>query len=228
MPRRGNLTSEIGIAPTPEDRRPRCPGAVLAWLREEHCVNQQRVEALIRELLVELGENPDREGLLKTPQRVARAWEFLTSGYRTDAEELVNGAIFTQNADNMVIVRDIEVYSMCEHHMLPFYGRCHVGYIPQGKVFGLSKIARMVDMFARRLQIQERLTEEIAHAVMDGIHAEGVGVVIEARHLCMMMRGVEKQNSMMTTSAVLGSFHNDAATRAEFLALIDRQRVGGV
>ena len=191
-------------------------------------MNQQRVEALIRELLVELGENPDREGLLKTPQRVARAWEFLTSGYRTDAEELVNGAIFTQNADNMVIVRDIEVYSMCEHHMLPFYGRCHVGYIPQGKVFGLSKIARMVDMFARRLQIQERLTEEIAHAVMDGIHAEGVGVVIEARHLCMMMRGVEKQNSMMTTSAVLGSFHNDAATRAEFLALIDRQRVGGV
>ena len=190
-------------------------------------MNQQKVEKLISELLTELGEDPAREGLLATPGRVARAWEFLTSGYRTDHDALINGAIFTQKTNNMIIVRDIELYSMCEHHMLPFFGRCHVGYISDGKVFGLSKIARLVDMYARRLQIQERLTEEIAHAIMDSIHPEGVGVVIEARHLCMMMRGVEKQNSMMTTSSVVGSFHSDAPTRAEFLTLIDRSRHGG-
>ncbi|NSW56604.1 MAG: GTP cyclohydrolase I FolE [Armatimonadetes bacterium] len=187
-------------------------------------MNHERVRALIRELLTELGEDPDREGLLKTPDRVARAYEFLTSGYRMDLEEVINQAVFTQDTNNMVIVRDIELYSMCEHHMLPFYGRCHVGYISDGKVFGLSKIARMVDMYARRLQIQERLTEQIARAIMDSINAEGVGVIIEAKHLCMMMRGVEKQNSMMTTSSVLGSFHDDEATRAEFLSLIGRHR----
>lgn len=189
-------------------------------------MNHARVEALIRELLVELGEDPDREGLLKTPARVARAFEFLTSGYRMDPEVIINQAVFTQDTNNMIIVRDVELYSMCEHHMLPFYGRAHVGYIASGKVFGLSKIARLVDMYARRLQIQERLTEQIARAIMDNIGAEGVGVIIEARHLCMMMRGVEKQNSMMTTSSVLGSFHNDPATRAEFLTLVNRLRPG--
>jgi len=187
-------------------------------------MDHQRVETLIRELLAELGEDPDREGMLKTPQRVARALEFLTSGYRMDLETVINEAVFTQDTNNMVIVRDIELYSMCEHHMLPFYGRCHVGYISRGKVFGLSKIARMVDMYARRLQIQERLTEQVARAIMDSIDAEGVGVIIEAKHLCMMMRGVEKQNSLMTTSSVLGSFHDDDATRAEFLSLIGRHR----
>ncbi|NPV45822.1 MAG: GTP cyclohydrolase I FolE [Armatimonadetes bacterium] len=189
-------------------------------------MNHARVEALIRELLVELGEDPDREGLLKTPARVARAFEFLTSGYRMDPEVVINQAVFTQDTNNMIIVRDVELYSMCEHHMLPFYGRAHVGYIASGKVFGLSKIARLVDMYARRLQIQERLTEQIARAIMDNIGAEGVGVIIEARHLCMMMRGVEKQNSMMTTSSVLGSFHDDPATRAEFLTLVNRLRPG--
>lgn len=187
-------------------------------------MNQTRVEALIRELLIELGEDPDREGLLKTPGRVARAFEFLTSGYRMDPEVIINQAVFTQNTNNMIIVRDVELYSLCEHHMLPFYGRAHVGYIASGKMFGLSKIARLVDMYARRLQIQERLTEQIARAIMDNIGAEGVGVIVEARHLCMMMRGVEKQNSMMTTSSVLGSFHDDPATRAEFMALVNRRR----
>jgi GTP cyclohydrolase I len=187
-------------------------------------MNHEKVAHLVRELLVELGEDPDREGLLKTPHRVAQAWSFLTSGYRADVEQLINGAIFTQEANNMVIARDIEVYSMCEHHMLPFFGRCHIGYIPNGKIFGVSKLARLVDMYARRLQIQERLTEQIAHAIMEGIGAEGVGVIIEAQHLCMMMRGVEKQNSLMTTSAVLGSFRKRLATRNEFLTLISRDR----
>jgi GTP cyclohydrolase I len=187
-------------------------------------MNTHKVEALIRELLIEIGEDPDREGLLKTPARVAKAYEFLTSGYRMDLDEVINSAIFTQQTNNMVIVRDIELYSLCEHHMLPFYGRCHVGYISRGKVFGVSKIARLVDLYARRLQIQERLTEQVAHAIRDNIDAEGVGVIIEARHLCMMMRGVEKQNSLMTTSSVLGSFHDSEATRSEFLSLIGRGR----
>jgi GTP cyclohydrolase I len=187
-------------------------------------MDRKKVEGLIRELLLEIGEDPDREGLVKTPERVARAYEFLTSGYRMDLDEVINNAIFTQQTNNMVIVRDIELYSLCEHHMLPFYGRCHVGYISKGKVFGVSKIARLVDLYARRLQIQERLTEQIAHAIMDNIGAEGVGVIIEARHLCMMMRGVEKQNSLMTTSSVLGSFHDSQATRTEFLSLINRAR----
>jgi len=184
----------------------------------------QKVEALIRDLLIEIGEDPEREGLLATPNRVARAYDFLASGYRTTPEEVIGNAVFTQDTDNMVIVRDIELYSMCEHHMLPFYGRCHVGYISDGKVLGLSKIARLVDCYARRLQIQERLTQQVARAIMDAIDCEGVGVIIEARHLCMMMRGVEKQNSLMTTSSVLGSFHDDEATRTEFLSLISRPR----
>jgi GTP cyclohydrolase I len=183
-----------------------------------------KVAKLARELLIEIGEDPEREGLVKTPERFARALQYLTSGYRADSQALINGAIFTQSTNNMIIVRDIEVYSLCEHHVLPFFGRCHVGYIAEGKVFGLSKIARLVDMYARRLQIQERLTEQIAHAIMDAVKAEGVGIIIEARHLCMMMRGVEKQNSLMTTSSVLGSFHDDPSTRNEFLSLISRSR----
>ena len=190
-------------------------------------MNLERVGELVRELLVEVGEDPDREGLVKTPERVARAYQFLTRGYRMDVDELINGAIFTQETNSMVVVRDIELYSLCEHHLLPFYGRCHVGYISNGRVFGLSKIARLVDLYARRLQIQERLTEQIARTIMSSINAEGVGVVIEARHLCMMMRGVEKQNSLMTTSSVLGSFHDSEATRAEFMALISRPRDSG-
>jgi len=188
-------------------------------------MNEERVKNLIRELLIEIGEDPEREGLLKTPERVSRAYAYLFSGYHSDPAGVVNDAIFHSESNNMIICRDIEVYSMCEHHMLPFFGRCHVGYIAQDKVVGVSKMARIVDSFARRLQIQERLTAEVARAVMDFTHAEGVGVVIECRHLCMMMRGVEKQNSIMTTSSVLGSFHHDPATRAEFLNLIARTAV---
>jgi GTP cyclohydrolase IA len=185
-------------------------------------MNLQRIEELIRELLRELGEDPDREGLSKTPERVAKAYEFLFSGYRMDPKAIINDAVFESESNNMIICRDIEVYSQCEHHMLPFYGRCHVGYIAQEKVLGLSKLARIVDCYARRLQIQERLTAQVADEVMAATNAEGVGVVMECHHLCMMMRGVEKQNSVMTTSSVLGSFHDDAATRAEFLNLISR------
>jgi GTP cyclohydrolase I len=183
-------------------------------------VNTKRIEELIRQLLLEIGEDPSREGLLKTPHRFAKAMEFLTSGYRTDIDRLINGAIFTQETNSMVIVKNIEVYSMCEHHMLPFFGRCHIGYIPNGRVFGLSKLARLVDMYARRLQIQEKLTEQISQAIMDATNAKGVGVMIEAQHLCMMMRGVEKQNSVMITSSVVGAFRESAATREEFLALV--------
>ena len=182
----------------------------------------RKMEALVRELLLELGEDPDREGLLKTPQRVAKAFSFLTHGYRTDLKEVINQAIFTQATSSMVIVKDIELYSLCEHHLLPFFGRCHIGYIPDGKVFGVSKLARLVDMYARRLQLQERLTEEISQVVMAEIGAKGVGVMIEARHLCMMMRGVEKQNSTMVTSSVLGVFREHLATREEFLTLVRR------
>ena len=181
-----------------------------------------KLARLTRELLVELGEDPDREGLLKTPERVAKALAFLTSGYRTSTEEVINAALFTQKTSSMVIVKDIELYSMCEHHMLPFFGRCHIGYIPNGRVFGVSKLARLVDMYARRLQLQERLTEQISTVVMESIDAKGVGVMIEARHLCMMMRGVEKQNSTMVTSSVLGVFRDSVPTREEFLALIGR------
>jgi GTP cyclohydrolase I len=188
-------------------------------------VNTAKIEGLVRELLHELGEDPQREGLAKTPHRVAEAMAFLTSGYRTDPERVINNAIFTQETNSMVIVKNIEVYSLCEHHMLPFYGRCHIGYIPNGRVFGVSKLARLVDMYARRLQLQERLTEQISRIVMDSIDARGVGVMIEARHLCMMMRGVEKQNSVMVTSSVVGAFRESQATREEFLALIGNRAV---
>jgi GTP cyclohydrolase I len=183
-------------------------------------VDIDKIERLTREHLVAIGEDPDREGLQKTPHRVAKALEFLTSGYRADLRKVINDAVFTQSTNSMVIVKNIEVYSMCEHHMLPFYGRCHIGYVPTGKVFGVSKLARLVDMFARRLQLQERLTEQVSQAIMETIGATGVGVMIEARHLCMMMRGVEKQNSVMVTSSVLGSFRESQATREEFLSLI--------
>ena len=187
-------------------------------------IDIHRIEHLTRELLEALGEDPQREGLVKTPDRVAKALAFLTSGYRSDITTVINDAIFTQTTNSMVIVKDIEVYSLCEHHMLPFYGRCHIGYIPRGRVFGISKLARLVDMYARRLQIQERLTEQIAYAIKDSINADGVGVMIEARHLCMMMRGVEKQNSMFVTSSVLGVFRTNPPTREEFLSIINRRR----
>lgn len=183
-------------------------------------MNKDRVSELIRELLKELGENPEREGLLKTPDRTAKSWEFLTRGYHQDLETVINEAIFTSETNNMVIVKDIEIYSLCEHHLLPFYGKCHIGYISKGQVLGVSKLARIVDMYARRLQIQERLNDQVARAVMDSLQPEGVGVVMECKHMCMMMRGVEKQNSLMTTSTVLGSFHDDEATRLEFLRLV--------
>ena len=175
-----------------------------------------------RNAIVAIGENPDREGLLDTPKRAAKALEFLTSGYRQDLETLVNGAVFESENDEMVVVRDIELYSMCEHHMLPFSGRCHIGYLPNGKVLGLSKFARITDMYSRRLQIQENLTREIALAVQNVTDARGVAVVVEARHFCMMMRGVEKQNSTMASSVMLGDFREHQATRSEFLRLIGK------
>lgn len=173
-----------------------------------------------RAIIEAVGEDPGREGLLKTPQRAAKAFEFLTQGYRQDVNKLVNEAIFTSDTDEMVIVRNIELYSLCEHHMLPFIGKAHVAYLPEGKVIGLSKIARIVDLFARRLQIQEVLTKQIADCINSAIDAKGVGVVIEAQHMCMMMRGVEKQNSIMTTSCMLGTFREQLQTREEFLRLI--------
>ena len=188
-------------------------------------MNEKRFAELVRELLIEIGEDPEREGLLKTPQRTASAWKFLTSGYRNDPKSVIGDAIFGSEVNNMIIARDIEVYSLCEHHLLPFYGRCHIGYIPNDRVLGVSKLARIADHHARRLQIQERLTAQIAQEIMESIGALGVGVVMECRHLCMMMRGVQKQNSIMTTSSVLGSFHDDATTRTEFLDLIGRNAV---
>lgn len=177
---------------------------------------------LYKDLLSRIGEDPDREGLLDTPDRAAKAMEFLTQGYRQSLEDVINDAVFTVDDNHMIIVRDIELYSLCEHHMLPFFGKCHIGYIPEGKVLGVSKLARIVDLFARRLQIQERLTNQVASSIMDTLAPEGVGVVIEAQHLCMMMRGVEKQNSCMVTSAMLGSFRGEPSTRNEFLKLIGK------
>lgn len=182
--------------------------------------NEARIAGLVRQLLVELGEDPTRDGLLKTPERVAKSLAFLTRGYRQTPRGVLNNAVFDAGANHMVVLRSIEVYSLCEHHMLPFYGSCAVGYIAKSKVLGVSKIARIVDCFARRLQIQERLTEQVAEAIQDAAKAEGVGVVFKCRHLCMMMRGVEKQNSEMVTSAMLGSFRSDEKVRQEFLSLI--------
>jgi len=180
------------------------------------------MEQSIRDILIHVGENPEREGLLDTPSRVSKAYDHILGGYKLDPEAILSKAIFTENVNHMIIVRDIEIYSMCEHHMLPFFGKVHIGYISENKVYGVSKLARVADAFARRLQVQERLTQQIANAIMGPINAEGVGVVIEAKHMCMMMRGVEKQNSMMTTSAMLGSFRDDAKTRDEFLRLIGK------
>ena len=180
-------------------------------------------EDLVREMLVRLGEDPQREGLLRTPERVQKAFEFLTRGYNEDPEALLKNALFTVNYDEMVIVKDVEVFSLCEHHMLPFFGKVHVAYIPNGKVIGLSKIPRLIELFSRRLQIQERLTTQIAETIQKVIQPQGVGVVIEARHLCMMMRGVEKQHSAAVTSSMLGCFREEQETRTEFLSLI-RQR----
>src|SRR5215218_9796608 len=185
------------------------------------------MQDIIRQLLAELGEEPQREGLLDTPARVERALRFLTSGYRADIDATLNNALFSVDYNEMVIVRDIDFYSLCEHHLLPFFGKCHVAYIPQGRVLGLSKIPRLVDIYARRLQIQERLTNQIAETLREKIHPLGVAVVMEGTHLCMSMRGVEKQNSLATTSAMLGVFREDARTRMEFLELL-RPRGGMV
>jgi len=190
--------------------------------REEGAI-ADHLEAILREL----GENPQREGLQATPRRYEKALRFLTSGYSADLEEIVNGAIFNETCDEMVIVKDIEFFSMCEHHLLPFYGKAHVAYLPKNKIIGLSKIPRIVDMFARRLQVQERLTQEIARCLMDVLDAQGVGVIMEARHFCMMMRGVEKQHSGTVTSAMLGDFRARKETRNEFLSLVRHNSLQG-
>jgi GTP cyclohydrolase IA len=184
-------------------------------------------EDLVREMIVRLGEDPTREGLVDTPERVHRAYEYFLKGYREDPQAMLKDALFSVNYDEMVIIKDVEMFSLCEHHMLPFFGKVHVAYIPNGKVIGLSKIPRLVEIFARRLQIQERLTTQIAETIQNAIQPQGVGVVIEARHLCMMMRGVEKQHSAAVTSSMLGCFRDSQETRTEFLSLI-RQRPNGV
>ena len=189
---------------------------------DDEQVHDPDKERLVREMLGRIGEDPDREGLRRTPLRVAKALDFLTSGYDLSAEEIIKKAVFEEDVREMVVVRDIEFYSLCEHHMLPFFGQAHVGYLPNGKVVGLSKVARVVDVFARRLQVQERLTNQIADALMDHLDAHGVAVVLEASHTCMMMRGVQKQNSSTVSSAMRGTFETDARTRAEFLGFLNR------
>jgi GTP cyclohydrolase IA len=179
-----------------------------------------KIANVYRELLQGIGEDVGREGLLRTPDRAARALEFLTQGYRQNLDQIINGAVFESRASEIILVKDIELYSLCEHHLLPFIGRAHVAYLPNGKVIGLSKVARIVDVFARRLQIQENLTTQIAESLMRCLEPSGVAVVVEAKHLCMMMRGVEKQNSVMKTSCLLGTFKEDARTRSEFLSLL--------
>ncbi|HBG61861.1 MAG: GTP cyclohydrolase I FolE [Omnitrophica WOR_2 bacterium GWF2_38_59] len=178
------------------------------------------MENYYKDILKSIGENINREGLKNTPKRAANAFKYLTKGYNDDIKEIVNNAIFESDNDEMIIVKDIEVYSLCEHHLLPFFGKCHIGYLPDGKILGLSKFARIVDMFSRRLQVQENLTKQIAETIMEHTQAKGVGVVIEAKHLCTMMRGVEKQNSSMITSCMLGLFRSEGSTRSEFLTLI--------
>jgi len=185
--------------------------------RHDHLVQ------LIEQLLTDLGENPKREGLLRTPHRVAKAYEFLTKGYQEDIQKVLNDAVFDEKYSEMVIVKDIDFFSLCEHHMLPFFGKAHVAYIPKGKIVGLSKIPRIVEVFSRRMQVQERMTQQIADTLYNALSPEGVGVVVEARHMCMMMRGVEKQNSLATTSAMLGTFRDDVKTRGEFLHLIESE-----
>lgn len=193
---------------------------IISLNTEENKMDQVKVEKFIVDLLHELGEDPKREGLLNTPKRVAKAYEFLTIGYKVNIKKLLNDAIFNEKYDEMVLVKNIDFYSLCEHHMLPFYGKVHVAYIPDGKIVGLSKIPRIVDMYSRRLQVQERMTQQIADTIDEFLQPKGVAVVSEAFHMCMMMRGVEKQNSSATTSAVHGVFKDDARTRTEFLELI--------
>ena len=188
---------------------------------EDLAKRRERITGLVAQLLKEIGEDPQREGLVRTPARVARAYEFLTKGYAEDLKAVLNDAIFSEKYSEMVIVKDIDFFSMCEHHLLPFYGRAHVAYIPNGKIVGLSKIPRIVEVFSRRLQVQERLTQQIAETLYEALNPDGVGVVVEARHMCMMMRGVEKQNSVATTSSMLGVFRDDMKTRGEFLHLIE-------
>ena len=188
--------------------------------RVEGGFNMNRMEELVRENLLLVGEDPDREGLLRTPQRVAKAWEFLTEGYTKNIDEVLNEAIFEERYDEMVIVKDIDFYSLCEHHCLPFFGKAHIAYIPNGKIVGLSKIPRIVDIFARRLQVQERMTQQIAETLQAKLQPQGVAVVTEASHMCMMMRGVQKQNSATTSSAMLGVFKHQVETRNEFMTLI--------
>ncbi|MGH9492229.1 MAG: GTP cyclohydrolase I FolE [Terriglobales bacterium] len=190
-------------------------------------MKQAETQELLHELLVRLGEDPERDGLVRTPERMERALQYLTRGYNEDPEKMLKGALFDVSYDEMVIVKDIEMFSLCEHHMLPFFGKVHVAYIPNGKVIGLSKIPRLVDIFARRLQVQERLTTQIAEAIQRAIEPQGVGVVIEARHLCMMMRGVEKQHSAAVTSSMLGVFRDCQETREEFLSLIRARTANG-
>lgn len=186
---------------------------------------QKNIERITRQLLENIGEDPNREGLLKTPSRVAKAWQFFSKGYTQSIDELINNAIFNEDANDMVIVRDIEFFSLCEHHLIPFFGKAHVGYIPNGKVIGLSKIPRIIDMFSRRLQVQERLTHQVADALKNVLNPKGVAVVMEGRHMCMQMRGVEKQNSFTSTSAMSGQFKKSSETRSEFLAIINRNIV---
>jgi GTP cyclohydrolase I len=187
---------------------------------EEELIQTTKLEGAVEEILSLIGEDPDREGLQRTPRRVAKAWKFLTSGYKQDIKKVLNGAVFTEKYNEMVIVKDIDFFSLCEHHLLPFYGKAHIAYIPNGKILGLSKLPRIVEVFSKRLQVQERMTQQIADTLYETLEPDGVAVVIEARHLCMMMRGVEKQHSVATTSAMLGSFREDERTRNEFLNLI--------
>ena len=182
-----------------------------------------KIEVITKQLLEEIGEDPNREGLLKTPRRVSQAWAFFSKGYNEDLSKIINDAIFEENAKDMVIVRDVEFFSLCEHHLIPFFGKAHVGYIPNGKVIGLSKIPRIIDMFSRRLQVQERLTHQVADALNSVLNPKGVSVVMEGRHMCMQMRGVEKQNSFTSTSAMSGQFKKSAETRSEFLSIINRR-----
>ncbi len=205
------MTSQPALAPAPE------AGAPLAGVA---------TDAIYRELLHRLGEDPTRDGLVRTPERVTQSMQFLTRGYTQTIGDVLHGALFDVDYDEMVIVRDIEFYSLCEHHMLPFFGKAHLAYVPQGKVIGLSKLPRIVDVFARRLQVQERLTRQIADAIIEAIAPQGVGVILEAQHLCMMMRGVEKQHSLTTTSAMLGVFRSQVQTRNEFLSLVRRPGAG--
>src|SRR5947199_4220392 len=185
-------------------------------------MNNKKIEELVKEILKELGENPESEGLKKTPASVSKMLSEITKGYSMSRKKVINDALFSQTVHNMIVLRNIEMYSLCEHHLLPFFGKCHIGYIAKDKIIGISKLARITDMFAKRLQVQEKLTQQIASEIQEVLDPLGVGVVIEAQHLCMMMRGVEKQNSVMSTSAVLGSFRDDPATREEFMSIINK------